>query len=212
MYVYDTYEGNTTDDEDLAATVAPDEGAAAEAVETVTIDDDQRRRSRFRTETEAGTEIGIVVGRELRAGDVLSSESDDGPLVAVALADVEAVVVDLGEATKDADLVTAVALGHAAGNRHWEMAIRDDAVLFPATESDERIAATIEPHLPDGATVGRESVSPAVFDGDGPGVADHSHGHGHEHGHDSHEHSHGHGDRHDHGGGHVHGSDGGEPS
>lgn len=204
MLVLDTYEGNVREDEALAA------GVAAEDAETVTVDDDQRRRSRFRTETDQGTEVGIVLGRELRAGDVLGSESGDGPLVEVALERVGAVVVDLGDvdAEEPGALVTAVALGHAAGNRHWDVALRDGAVLFPAAESDARMDATIDPHLPDGATVERESVSPAVFDDGGPGVADHSHArdhddqsHTHDHDHGDHSHAQDHGDqshRHDH--------------
>lgn len=204
MQVLDTYEGNAAEDEALAAAVA------AEAAETVTVDDDQRRRSRFRTETDEGTEVGIVVGRELRAGDVLASESGDGPLVEVALEPVEAVVVDLADAATEepGDLVTAVALGHAAGNRHWDLATRNDAVLFPATESEARMDATIEPHLPGGATVEREAVSPAVFDDGGPGETDHPHlhdqRHGHEHGQDHHGHGHGHEDEDE--------DDGGDPS
>lgn len=205
MDVYDTYEGNASDDEALAAAIT------AQDAETVTLDDDQRRRSRVRTETDEGTEVGIVVGRELRAGDVLATTDGDGPLVEVALEPIDAVVVDLADAeTGDpGHLVAAVALGHAAGNRHWDMAVRDEAVLFPASESDARIDATIEPHLPDGATVERESVSPAVFDDGGPGEADHSHGHSHDDGGDGHghDHSHDHGDH-----GHNHAHEGGDAS
>jgi hypothetical protein len=60
--------------------------------------------------------------------------------------------------------------------------------------------ATVGTHLPDGATVAYEEVSPATFDGDRPG-----HGPGHTHDHD-HSHSHdrdGPGDGSDHKGGSV---------
>jgi len=173
--VYDTYEGNVR------------EGTSEEGRETVTVDDDRRRRSRFRARTDDGREIGVVVARELRAGDVLSASDAEAPPVQVALDPVEAVTVDLSDAAP----TTAVALGHAAGNRHWDMAVRGQTVLFPAAESDDRIDATLGPHLPEGAIVGREAVSPALFD-DATGDGDHKHEHGHGH-------AHAHGD----GGGHT---------
>lgn len=192
MHVYDTYEGNKS--EEVIA-----QRLAAESVETVTVDDDQRRRSRVRIETDAGTEVGIVVGRTLQSGDVLSADSGGESLLAVSLEPTEAVVVDLS-AVGDGELVTAVALGHAVGNRHWDLALRDEAVVIPATESDARIDATLDPHLPDGASVRRETVSPALFDGGGPGTSDHGHdgGHTHDHGHNG-GHDHGHNGEHDHG-------------
>ena len=173
MQVYDTYVGNVGDEE-LAV-----EGQT----ETVTVNDEQRRRSRFRVETDEGTEVGVVIPRCLREGDVLATEGD-GPALVVALDPIEAVVVDLADA--DAPLTSGVALGHAAGNRHWDMAVRGEAVLFPAPGSAERVQATLGEHLPDGAITRREAVSPALFDGGGPG---HGGGHGHDHGH-GHGHTH----------------------
>jgi len=196
MEVFDTYEGNV-DDEAVAARAAVADPAS------VTVDDDQRRRSRFRATTDAGTEVGVVLARTLRAGDLLSTGDADGPLLRVALEPIEALVVDLADA--DGDLTTAVALGHAAGNRHWDMAVRDEQVLFPATESDERMAATVEPHLPAGATLDRESVSPGLFD-DGPGHG--PDGQVHDHGHDGHAHDHGHSHDHAQDGAHEHAQDG----
>lgn len=187
MHVFDTYEGNREDDETLAARLSE-----ADA-ETVAVDDDQRQRSRFRAETESGTEVGVVLGRELRAGDVLSTGDADGPLLEVALEPVEAVVVDLADA--DPAPVAAVELGHAAGNRHWEMTTRGQRVLFPVADSYDRMVDAIEPFLPDDATVGRDAVSPATFDDGGYGFAAHGHDHGgghdsdHGHGHDTRAHS-----------------------
>jgi urease accessory protein len=186
MHVIDTYEGNVSE---RGNTPRPEE------CETVVVDETDRRRSRFRTTTEAGTEVGVVVGRELRAGDVLSG---DGLAVAVELEPVEALSVDLADLASRA----AVELGHAAGNRHWKMAVRDGTVLFPVADSVDRMAAAVELHLPDGATVGTESVPPSVFDG-----GHHEPGHGHDHSHDhAGDHTHPHGDRHDHS--HDHPADG----
>jgi urease accessory protein len=188
MRVADTYLGHRSD-EAVAARLA------REGFETISVDEAERRRSRFRTRTGAGTDLGVTVSRELTVGDVLGAGN---LLVVVDLEPVEAMVIDLEDA--EDSLTGAVALGHAVGNRHWDMAIRDDAVLFPATESRERMESTVETHLPAGATVAYEEVSPATFDGDGPG-----HGPGHTHSHD-HSHSHDHevsGDESSHGGGPV---------
>ncbi|MFT4880045.1 MAG: urease accessory protein [Natronomonas sp.] len=169
MDIYDTYEGN-----------AETETVEDKNRETVTVGGDQRRRSRFRTTTDSGREVGVVVGRELRAGDVLSTGAGDGPRLEVVLEPVEAVVVCLADAA--ADLTAAVTLGHAAGNRHWEMAVRAEEVLVPAVESDTQMETTLRPHLPEGATLRRERVSPALFDGQVES-AGHSHGDGHSHSH-----------------------------
>lgn len=183
MEVFDTYVGNV-DEDDLET------GLADADVETITIDEDRSRRSRFRTETDDGTEVGVVIGRRLQAGDVLSTGETGDRLILVALEPIEALVVDLADAADE--LATAVALGHAAGNRHWDMAIRGHEVLFPAAESEEQMLTTVEPHLPDGATLDREMVPTALFD---DGAVGHGHDHsGHDHGH---EHSHGSGHTHD---------------
>lgn len=161
---------------------------AREGFETVTVDGDQRRRSRFRTVTDAGTELGVTVNRELTGGDVLAA-GDGDLLVVVELESVEAMVVDLSGAA--GSLTGAAALGHATGNRHWTMAVQGEELLFPATESRERMEATVADLLPGEASVEFRAVSPAVFD---DGTADHGHSHGHDHDHD-------HGHRRDHGGG-----------
>ena len=166
MHVLDTYEGNAVD---------------AQPDETITVGGTERRRSRFRTTTDAGTEVGVAVGRTLRAGDVLSG---DGLVAVVELEPVEALAIDLSDA--GGPMTAAVELGHAIGNRHWDLAVREGTVLVPLAESEERVRATVEPHLSEGATVDTESVSPSLFDDRGPG--DHSgHTHGHAHGDGTHE-------------------------
>ena len=168
MHVADTYIGNKSENDAIERRVQ------SEGYKTVAVTDDQRRRSRFRTTAEDGTEIGVVVGRELQAGDVLS----DGEMyVVVTLESVTALVVDLSAAA--GSLTTAVSLGHAAGNRHWDMAVRESDVLFARSESRERMEQTIEPQLPEGATLSYEDVQPSLFDDD--------HTHGHSHG--DHEHA-----------------------
>lgn len=156
----------------------------------VVLSETDRRRSRVRTETEAGRDLGVVVGHVLADGDVL--ETTDGGLVVVELAAVKALVLDFADA--DVDPTTAVELGHAAGNRHWVLAVRGSEALFPVTESRERMEATLADVLPGGVECRYEDVPPTTFD-------DEAGGHTHDHSHDSGGHDHSHGGGHDHTGG-----------
>jgi len=165
MLVADTYLGSRTDD-DLAARIDR-EGAL-----TVRLDGTERRRSRVRTTTEEGHDIGVVTPRDLDAGDVLAA---DDRLVVVELDAVEAMVIDLAAA--DAPLTTGVALGHAVGNRHWDLAIRGETVSLPVTDR-KRMEREVRPLLPDGATLEYEQVSPSLFDGESGHEHEHEHGHG----------------------------------
>lgn len=153
---------------------------------TVALSDTERRRSRVRTETVGGRELGIVVGRELEDGDILETESGD--LVLVELATVEALVIDLSATGSPRE---ALELGHAIGKRHWKLALRGSEAVIPTTESRERMEALVDEWLPD-ATCRYEAVPPTLF-GDGREAAGHGdeHGHGSDHSH-AHSHSHSH--------------------
>lgn len=183
MLVADSFVGNVNDDAELA-----DRLERADAL-TVTVSETERRRSRFRTTANNGADLGVVVGRELRSGDVLSA---DGSLVRVSLEPVDALVVDLGGVDADLSAVTAaLAFGHAVGNRHWDLAVDGDRAYLPVADSRERMEAEIEPHLPNGATVGYDETSPTLF---GETDVGHAHSDGHDRAH-SHPHgSDGHGD------------------
>lgn len=147
-----------------------DDGDVASRVEnsshlTITVDDVERRRSRFRTTAENGAEIGVVVARELQDGDVLEA---DGTLVVVSLAPVDAMVLEFGDVAAPATgaVTGALALGHAVGNRHWDLVVEGTRAYLPLAESRDRMEATISPHLPDGARIEYESVQPTRFGGD----------------------------------------------
>ena len=105
----------------------------------VVLSDTDRRRSRVRTTTDDGRDLGIVIARDLADGDVLKSE--DGTLVVVGLAPIEALVLDFTET--DVPATMALQLGHAVGNRHWDLAVRGSEVLFPATDSHERMESVV---------------------------------------------------------------------
>jgi len=111
--------GNVHADDDLAALYAGHQSAGS--LERVVIDADDRRRSRFRATTDAGTDVGVVVDKAaVSAGDVLLAE--DERLIVVAFEPRDALVVSLPDATAER-LEAAVELGHRIGNQHWDLAI-----------------------------------------------------------------------------------------
>lgn len=168
MLVADAYVGSV-EDPDVAGRVEESEPLRIE------VDGTERRRSRFRTTAEDGREVGVVVDRDLQDGDVLSA---DGSFVVVGLEPVEAMVLDFADAAVPA--TKAIEVGHAVGNRHWELAVRGEDVLLPVVDGRERMEAAVEPLVRAGVELRYAEVSPATFDGDG-GAAGHSHGPGHAH-------------------------------
>ena len=164
MLVCDTYHGNAED-------VEPD----ADKVERVTLTRGEVRRGRVRATTETGREVGVVLDRRLRDGDIVH---DGDVSVVVELEPVEAFVVDLGPLASG----EAASLGHDLGNAHHEMAVEDGVAYVPAKE--ETRAFLVE-YAENPRTV---EVEPSVFDG----VSLTDHEHGHSHGHDG-DHAHDHG-------------------
>mgnify|MGYP006288017597 FL=1 len=188
MLVTETILGNVEDDADLRAAV---EARPEAEIERVVLGERERRRSRIRTTTDAGTEIGVVVEDErgLAPGDVLVN--DDERAVIVEFADREALVVAF-EAGDAAAMARAAELGHAIGNRHRDLAVRGSEVLIALDADGDRTVEEAEAMLPPGTETRRERVDPTLFDGVGP--ADHDHGHsgdGHTHDHSDADHSHG---------------------
>jgi urease accessory protein len=164
---------------------------------SVVVDDTQRRRSRFRTRTSTGEEVGVVVedARVLSPGDLL--ETDDGRLLVVELESTEALVVDLAFD----DPAELVALGHAIGNKHWDLARVDGRVYVPTGGEPDHRREFLRSWLPEEAEIRIEGVEPTVFDDSHHN--DHGHGHIHEHDHtheSDHDHTHadGHGSEHEH--------------
>lgn len=186
MLVADHYLGHR-DDHDVDSRLTED-------THRVVLSDTDRRRSRVRTETVDGSDLGIVVSRELGDGDVV--ETEDGALVVVELASIDALVVDFGDA--DVSATAALEFGHAAGNRHWNLAVRGDEALFPVPDTRERMLDALAGELPAGVTTRFERVPPTTFDdADAP---NHEHGPPHDdaepaHAHDDSGHAHDHGVR-----------------
>lgn len=205
--------GNISHDPELAAEIESHDEAGT--LERVVLDDTDRRKSRLRVETDAGTDLGILVDQpELSSGDVLFV--DDGAAV-VEFESREAFVIELPDATESTLMATAE-LGHRIGNQHWDLAV-EDRTLYVPVEADKSIIETVlGEYLPAGTETYYEIVDAERFvDGEavdhshGEG-SDHSHGHGddsdHSHDHGNHNHSHtddgGHGHNHSDDGGHSH--------
>jgi len=157
----------------------------------VVLSDTERQRSRVRTATEGGRDIGIVVGADLGDGAVLETES--GGLVIIELAAVDALVLDFSAAEVSA--LSALEVGHALGNRHWDLAVQGEAALFPVPDTRERMREAVSDLLPEGVKTRFESVSPTTFDDGGSGHAHDNQAHLHEgeshHAHAQDDHTHG---------------------
>ncbi|MEY7849807.1 urease accessory protein UreE [Natrarchaeobius sp. A-rgal3] len=195
--------GNVHADDDLAA--RRDDHEDRGTVERVVIDPDDRRRSRFRASTDAGTDVGVVLDKPaVSAGDVLLVEDDR--MILIAFEPREVLAVSLPEASAEA-LAAAVELGHRVGNQHWDLAVDDGTVYVPLA-ADRHIVERVVADVIPGSEVRETTVDADLFvtdtgDGHGRGHAsgaDPGHSHeddAHEHGHEDDDHEHGH-HEHDH--------------
>ena len=197
--------GNIHADDELA--VRRDAHEQADTLETIVVDADNRRRSRFRATTDRGTDVGVVLDRPaIASGDVLLVE--DERMIVVAFEPRDALAITLPEATPE-HLAAAVELGHRVGNQHWDLAIDEGTVYVPLSADRHIVERVVTDVVPD-AEVHETTVAADLFvtETDDVGV-DHDHDHEHhEHGHGvgtDHEHSHSHGsDEHDHDHSHSH--------
>ena len=199
----------TAGDPDIAAEIASHE--ADGTLERVVLNSADRRKSRLRVETDAGTDLGILVDKpELAAGDVLVL--DDDQAVVVAFESREAFVIKLPDSARPADTVE---LGHRIGNQHWDVAIEGKTVYVPVEADRAIIEDVLGPYLPQETETWYETVDADRFideeTADHGHASDHGHSHGPDHSHDhgsehdsEHDHSHDHGSDHSHDGGHGH--------
>lgn len=178
MELIDGVLGNVNDDESVARRIHDHDSAGT--LERVTIEAGERRRSRLRVETDAGTDLGLVPDRELRSGDVLVLEQDRA--VVVEFESREAAVIPLPEATRES-LVQMSKLGHRIGNQHWDLAVDDGRLYVPVAADRHIVEDVLGPHIPRDAEISYADVDAGLWI---DGHADRSE---HDHSHQDHEHA-----------------------
>lgn len=202
MYTVNSIIGNTNRDESLAAAAETHEKAGT--LERVLLDAGDRKKSRLRVHTEAGTDLGILVDKqELEDGDVLYH--DDDRMILVSFEEREALTIDL---PADTATPTLLELGHRVGNQHWDLAVEDGIAYVPVEAERHIVEDVLAGTLPDDAGLDYEFVDPGLFIDREP-TPDHSHGEDHSHSHGAdhsrsrdgetdHDHSHEHSEDHNH--------------
>lgn len=161
MIVVNSITGNVNTDESLADTY--DAYEAADKVETVTVDPEQRKRSRVRTTTDDGTEIGIVVDdrSELESGDVLVLNDDR--MIVVEFEKREVMVIEYPDPESFDDVASVAKLGHAIGNHHWDLQTRDGVLYVPLSDARRIVESVVTDMLPPDAVVRYERIDSTVF-------------------------------------------------
>lgn len=183
--------GNIHRDESLAK--AHDEYEKQDRVERLVLDEHDRKRSRLRTTTDRGTDVGLVIDQPtgLSAGDVVVY--NDESLIVITAEQQEVGILDI-ESIENREM--AIELGHHLGNQHWSLTIRNGRLYVPVPEKRAHVERVIEGVLGD-VPVEYERVDPAVFEENAQlnhhnhehTPTDHNHQHGTEpiHSHDHHD-------------------------
>lgn len=186
--------GNRRDDPTLEERLQAHDRAGS--LERVVIEAAERKKSRLRVETDAGTDLGVVVEQPpLREGDVLFV--DEAAAAVVTFERTEAYVIDLPEPTPET-FAAVVELGHRIGNQHWDVAVEDGAVYVPVEADRHILEDVLESSIPDGVSTRYREVDASLFLEDGPNRQSQEH-HTHSHHHSDGDHTHHHGDTDGHG-------------
>lgn len=126
-------------------------------VDTLSLDQWQAQKNRFRLKTEAGVEVAVALDRNthLKNGDILVwDESTRTAIVAsVTLKDVMVLRLDavLGQPVETLAR-TCVELGHALGNQHWPAVVKGTTVYIPLTVDRKVMASVMRTHAFEGIT------------------------------------------------------------
>ena len=120
-----------------------EERFAGRRAELLSVDSVEASKRRFRSRTDAGTDIAVDLerGSYLRDGAVLYDNGER--IIAVEREPEEAMVVRLsGELEASNRLARAVRLAHAFGNQHVPLEIEGEEIRVPITTSREIAAET----------------------------------------------------------------------
>lgn len=132
MLVVERILGNRHDDPALAAVC--DELERCGGLERVLLSFQAAQRGRMRVTTDAGTELGIALGRGsvLRDGDVL--RLDERQVVAVTVQPFAELAIRPTPSLEAHELfAVGVRLGHVLGNQHWLIRLEGGQVFVPVT-------------------------------------------------------------------------------
>ncbi len=134
MLIVDQVVGNRHEDAMLDRDC--ERAAADGALEVVSLPFHDAQRGRMRLTTDAGTEVGVALGRgiRLRDGDVLYRNSDGTQVITVAVAPSEALSIRLVSGIDSDKLFElGVRVGHVLGNQHWPIRLSEGRVLVPVS-------------------------------------------------------------------------------
>ena len=133
MLVVDSILGNAYDGNKLSKKI--DNAKESKTLKRLFLSRPQMEKSRLRTETEDGTEIGLSLepGTVLHNGDVLEINSN---LIIIHQLPEKVIRVTFNENNRSPNLL--VQLGHIIGNRHRPISITSDGcIMFPIHDEDE---------------------------------------------------------------------------
>ena len=152
-----TYLGNLTEDTSLAQRVKT--ARNLEQCLNVSLTQSDRAKGRIQAESSSGISVGIIKNRDwsLRQGDVFITESNK--LLLIHLQEQRLMVLSFTEpATNRA--IELVHLGHALGNQHCPITIRDSKIYLQPTGDTNIIEKTIRDFQIPGLKIDYESKSP----------------------------------------------------
>ena len=138
--------GNTHEDAELAALV--DDVTKAGGLETVRLSFADAQRGRMKVTTDAGTEVGVSIGREggLHDGDVLHRSPDGRRAIVVSVQSPEVMAIRPPSGLGPQEMFEAgVRLGHVLGNQHWPITWRDGNCIVAVTV-DRLVMETVLRH------------------------------------------------------------------
>ena len=133
MLVVDSILGNAYDSNNISQKI--EDAKENQKLKKLFLSRPQMEKSRLRTETEDGTEIGLSLepGTVLHNGDVLEIDSN---LIIIHQLPEKIIRVTINENNRSPNLL--VQLGHIIGNRHRPISITsDDCIIFPIHDEDE---------------------------------------------------------------------------
>ena len=133
MLVVDSILGNAYDGNNISEKI--ENAKENQTLKRLFLSRNQMEKSRLRTETEDGTEIGLSLepGTVLQNGDVLEIDSN---LIIIHQLPEKIIRVKINENNWSPNLL--VQLGHIIGNRHRPISITSDGcIIFPIHDEDE---------------------------------------------------------------------------